>query len=104
MSATCGQNTPRSTAVCCCTSSVVMTPCAACMLLCRGTARPFPSLHVHAPPDDYSALLQVLYFVEPIDEVAMQNVGEFAGKKLIDVSREGVDLGSDAEEAKKVSR
>eukprot|EP00891_Asterochloris_glomerata_P006984 jgi/Astpho2/6984/e_gw1.00107.206.1_t len=44
---------------------------------------------------------EVLYFVEPIDEVAMQNVGEFAGKKLIDVSREGVDLGSDAEEAKK---
>ena len=59
---------------------------------------------MHAIPEDNSALLQVLYFVEPIDEVAMQNVGEFAGKKLIDVSREGVDLGSDAEEAKKVSR
>ena len=40
-----------------------------------------------------SASLQVLYFVEPIDEVAMQNVGEFDGKKLIDVSREGVGPG-----------
>ena len=55
-------------------------------------------------PDDNSASLQVLYFVEPIDEVAMQNVGEFDGKKLIDVSREGVDLGSDAAETKKASR
>ena len=61
-------------------------------------------MHGPAIPEDNSAWLQVLYFVEPIDEVAMQNVGEFAGKKLIDVSREGVDLGSDAEEAKKASR
>ena len=67
-------------------------------------SRSFPNTVRACHPDDNSALLQVLYFVEPIDEVAMQNVGEFAGKKLIDVSREGVDLGSDAEEAKKASR
>jgi heat shock protein beta len=36
---------------------------------------------------------EVLYFTEPIDEVAAQQLGEYDGKKLVDVSREGLDLG-----------
>lgn len=39
--------------------------------------------------------MQVLYFTEPIDEVAAQQLGEYDGKKLVDVSREGLDLGGD---------
>lgn len=47
--------------------------------------------------------LQVLYLTEPIDEVAIQNLAEYNDKKFMDVSREGVDLGADEEDTKKVT-
>lgn len=46
---------------------------------------------------------QVLYLVEPIDEVAIQNLAEYGDKKFVDVSREGIDLGADDDTKKKVS-
>lgn len=45
---------------------------------------------------------QVLYLTEPIDEVAIQNVAEYDDKKFVDVSREGIDLGTDDQDTKKV--
>lgn len=46
--------------------------------------------------------LQVLYLTEPIDEVAIQNLAEYDDKKFVDVSREGIDLGTDDQDTKKV--
>ena len=48
------------------------------------------------------AVLQVLYLTEPIDEVAIQNLAEYDDKKFVDVSREGIDLGTDDQDIKKV--
>ena len=48
-------------------------------------------------------VLQVLYLTEPIDEVAIQNLAEYDDKKFVDVSREGIDLGTDDQDTKKVS-
>lgn len=48
--------------------------------------------------------LQVLYLTEPIDEVAIQNLAEYGDKKFVDVSREGIDLGTDDQDTKKVGK
>ena len=45
---------------------------------------------------------QVLYLTEPIDEVAIQNLAEYEDEKFVDVSREGIDLGTDDQDTKKV--
>lgn len=45
--------------------------------------------------------LQVLYLTEPIDEPAVNAIGEFEEFKFVDVTREGLDLGDVAEEDKK---
>jgi heat shock protein beta len=41
---------------------------------------------------------EVLYLTEPIDEPALNAVGEFEGLKFVDVTREGVDAGADEDE------
>lgn len=41
---------------------------------------------------------------EPIDEVAIQNLAEYDDKKFVDVSREGIDLGTDDQDTKKVGK
>ena len=38
---------------------------------------------------------EVLYLTEPIDEPALNAVAEFEGKKFVDVTREGLDVGAD---------
>lgn len=45
--------------------------------------------------------MQVLYLTEPIDEPALNNIGEFGNFKFVDVTREDLDLGDVAEEEKK---
>merc|ERR1712159_57775 len=45
--------------------------------------------------------LEVLYMVDPIDEHAVQQLKEYEGKKLMDVSKEGLDLSMNEEEKKK---
>ncbi|KAL4421773.1 hypothetical protein ABPG77_009756 [Micractinium sp. CCAP 211/92] len=45
---------------------------------------------------------EVLYLVEPIDEVAVQNLQEFEGMKLADVSREDLELDDSEEDKKKL--
>eukprot|EP01026_Neomeris_dumetosa_P042214 TRINITY_DN3508_c0_g1_i9.p1 TRINITY_DN3508_c0_g1~~TRINITY_DN3508_c0_g1_i9.p1 ORF type:complete len:797 (+),score=132.75 TRINITY_DN3508_c0_g1_i9:64-2391(+) len=40
---------------------------------------------------------EVIYFVEPIDEIVAINLGEYKGHKLVDVSRENVELEDDEE-------
>jgi molecular chaperone HtpG len=45
--------------------------------------------------------LEVLYMCDPIDEYCVQQLKEFDGKKLICVSKEGMDLESTEEEKKK---
>lgn len=44
---------------------------------------------------------QVLYLTEPIDEPTITALAEFEGKKFVDVSREGLDLGEEEEDKKK---
>ena len=46
----------------------------------------------------------MLYLTEPIDEVAIQNLAEYGDKKFVDVSREGIDLGTDDQDTKKVGK
>jgi molecular chaperone HtpG len=45
--------------------------------------------------------LEVLYMVDPIDEYAVQQLKEYDGKKLVCVSKEGLELPEDEEEKKK---
>ena len=48
--------------------------------------------------------LQVLYLTEPIDEVAIHNLAEYGDMKFVDVSREGIDLGTDDQDTKTVGK
>merc|ERR1719493_443728 len=44
--------------------------------------------------------LEVLYMVDPIDEHAVQQLKEYDGKKLINITKEGLDLAKDEDEKK----
>merc|ERR1711953_504269 len=44
--------------------------------------------------------LEVLYMVDPIDEHAAQQLKEYDGKKLINITKEGLDLAKDDDEKK----
>jgi len=45
--------------------------------------------------------LEVLYLVEPIDEITLTNLQTYDDKPLVDVSKDELDLGEDTEEEKK---
>jgi molecular chaperone HtpG len=45
---------------------------------------------------------EVLYMIDPIDEYAIQQLKEYEGKKLMCVTKEGLDLGLSEEEKKKL--
>merc|ERR1711994_227231 len=45
--------------------------------------------------------LEVIYMTDPIDEHAVQQLKEYDGKKLVNVTKEGLDLGLTDEEKKK---
>jgi molecular chaperone HtpG len=44
--------------------------------------------------------LEVIFMTDPIDEHAVQQLKEYDGKKLVNVTKEGLDLGLDEEEKK----
>jgi len=46
---------------------------------------------------------EVLFMIDPIDEVAMQNLTQYKEKKLVDISKEDLDLGEEDEDEKKKS-
>lgn len=43
----------------------------------------------------------VLFMTEPLDELAVQAIGEFGGKPLTDLGKENVDFAGDEEEKAK---
>jgi molecular chaperone HtpG len=45
---------------------------------------------------------EVVYMIDPIDEYAVQQLKEFDGKKLVSVTKEGLDLPEDEEAKKKM--
>ncbi|GAV78358.1 HSP90 domain-containing protein/HATPase_c_3 domain-containing protein [Cephalotus follicularis] len=48
--------------------------------------------------------LEVLYLVDPIDEVAIQNLKSYKEKNFVDISKEDLDLGDKNEEKEKVMK
>lgn len=44
----------------------------------------------------------MLYLTDVIDEPALQNLEKYADKELIDVTREGLNLGDDEEDKQQV--
>merc|ERR1719462_203939 len=44
--------------------------------------------------------LEVLYMVDPIDEHAVQQLKEYDGKKLVNITKEGVEISKDEDEKK----
>ena len=46
---------------------------------------------------------EVLFMIDPIDEVAMQNLTQYKEKKLVDISKEDLDVGEEDEDEKKKS-
>ena len=44
---------------------------------------------------------EIIYMTEPIDEYCVQQLKEFEGKKLVSVTKEGLELPEDEEEKKK---
>merc|ERR1712226_684309 len=44
---------------------------------------------------------EVVYMTEPIDEYCVQQLKEFDGKKLVSVTKEGLELPEDEDEKKK---
>ncbi|KAJ0111859.1 hypothetical protein Patl1_01857 [Pistacia atlantica] len=48
--------------------------------------------------------LEVLYLVDPIDEVAIQNLKSYKEKDFVDISKEDLDLGDKNEEKEKVMK
>ncbi|KAF8694753.1 hypothetical protein HU200_037839 [Digitaria exilis] len=48
--------------------------------------------------------IEVLYLIEPIDEVAIQNLQTYKEKKFVDISKEDLELGDDDEEKEKESK
>ncbi|GLT27436.1 hypothetical protein SLA2020_024330 [Shorea laevis] len=48
--------------------------------------------------------LEVLYFIDPIDEVAIQRLQSYKEKNFVDISREDLDLGDKNEEKEKVMK
>lgn len=46
-------------------------------------------LHEH----HFVSLMQVLFLVDPIDEVAIQNLKSYKEKDFVDISKEDLDLG-----------
>lgn len=48
--------------------------------------------------------LEVLYLVDPIDEVAVQNLKSYKDKNFVDISKEDLDLGDKNEEKEKVMK
>lgn len=45
--------------------------------------------------------MEVIYMVDPIDEYAVQQLKEYDGKSLVNVTKEGLELPEDEEEKKK---
>ncbi|OMP05867.1 Heat shock protein Hsp90 [Corchorus olitorius] len=48
--------------------------------------------------------LEVLYLVDPIDEIAIQNLKSYKEKNFVDISKEDLDLGDKNEEKEKVMK
>jgi molecular chaperone HtpG len=50
---------------------------------------------------DHFSFKKVIYMTEPIDEYCVQQLKEFDGKKLVSITKEGLELPEDEEEKKK---
>ncbi|PWZ12087.1 Heat shock protein 90-5, chloroplastic [Zea mays] len=48
--------------------------------------------------------IEVLYLIEPIDEVAIQNLQTYKEKKFVDISKEDLELGDEDEDKEKESK